>query len=406
MWISKNREGWKNPAKWIRLQKLRAALFLIGSLQSHDILEFYAYLEHQGDITTIKKNSSWKEEYIEEDKNYDTNSSFTIKSKQVLNTLNIFLDIFIEKKYSKYCFFWFYTTNSVWNEKQSDEIKTILKTIDWESILKILVNHEYDDNFINNIKNIILDYYKKDYQKEEWIWNYSILEKFTLEQWKSFFDKINWSFDSDDIPRVEKELLEKIEDSKHFNLSHEWKTKFILGYILDELDKKLISDDMILNWMHSAEIKNIFLEIWAKNLEHEEDPLWKMWNDLEAPTDKRNLKDKVLSFYSECDINLINKLSRKACKSKIIEDSSRHRKSFLSMKYRVYEKCLDEIVTFSSKPKSEDSIIKFIDELKSIIHTELKELESIFNHKYNTNDFIEWIIIDLIDSCYLNFDKN
>jgi len=348
----------------------------------------------------------WKKEYIEEDKNYDPDTSFTIKSKQILNTLNIFLDLYIEKKYSDHCYFGFYTTNSIWNEKKLEDVKTILDSIDWKSILEKLISNNYNDDFIDKLKDIILEYYKNDYQNLESTWNYSTLEKFTLEQWKNFFSKINWSFESDDISNLEKDLIDKIEKSKFFNISHEWKANNILHNLLDELDRKIISDDKVLNWMHVSEVKNIFLEIWAKNIEHEEDPVWKMWASVDMPKDKRNLHDKVVSFYSDFDMKIITNLSRKACKSKIVEENARYKKSFLSMKYRVYEKCLDNIVDFSDKPKTEKTITNFIEDLKKVIHIELKELELIYNHKYNTNDFIEWIIIDLIDSCYLNFDWN
>lgn len=84
-----------DKTKGFRLQKLRAArLLLEASSENAHVNFYYAAIEVEEDVTIIKKTTDFTtEQIIEEDKNFDPESNFTIFSDAVINTLVSFFSI-------------------------------------------------------------------------------------------------------------------------------------------------------------------------------------------------------------------------------------------------------------------------------------------------------------------------
>jgi len=394
--ISKNREAWDKGPKWHRLQKMRAAISLLEAIEREEAFIFYVYLEYQWDVT-IEQTIWWKSvEYIEEDKNYSKDSKFTFNSKQILNTLCIFIDLWIEKKFSPHCIFWFYTTNQIGKEKD---------TMSWEIwLLEKTVQSQIVGNDLDKIIEKIIGFYNITYPNNSW--NNKLLTEFKLENWRKFISQIDWSFNSPDHDELQKELELMIRSSKLFNYHHDWKEPIIASRIIDELDKRQILSDPVKSMFHVAEIRNIFTEVSSMPLWLEEDPTWKIWDNIWTSSDKRNLEDKINDFLTDFDKKKLRNLAIKSMTSKKEEEFSRHKRSFLWMKYRIYQKCLDEFEVFNTKENSQSDLLKFIKELKKKIKTDLESTAKIYFYQYNEEDFIEGIILDLIDSCYLNLDND
>lgn len=111
-----------DKTKGFRLQKLRAATLLLKAANDLSNVNFYyAAIEAEEDVTIIKTANLSTEQIIEEDKNYSSDSNFTIHSEAVLNTLVSFFDIYTgkwHKSQSTVFTFSFYTTTNFGKEKR------------------------------------------------------------------------------------------------------------------------------------------------------------------------------------------------------------------------------------------------------------------------------------------------
>ncbi|HEX8703146.1 MAG TPA: hypothetical protein VF815_30195, partial [Myxococcaceae bacterium] len=85
---------------------------------AHDIEQAYSAVEVSGDVFLSKSGKTSTDNYTEEDKNYsDTN--FTLLSQEVINSLVIFIDIWIQWRYSDKLSFGFYTTANIGKEQRN-----------------------------------------------------------------------------------------------------------------------------------------------------------------------------------------------------------------------------------------------------------------------------------------------
>lgn len=125
--------------------------------------------------------------------------------------------------------------------------------------------------------------------------------------------------------------------------------------------------------------------------------------------DERNLKDKLTDVCSEITEARINKYNRTVTLGK--EEQNHHDERHISaLKYIIFEECQDELIEFY-----EDNIDKenlSIQELREFLIKYIEKAKFIINDKKKTytypdlgDDFIKKIILDLIDECYLSFDK-
>ena len=129
-------------SKGPRLQRLRAALFLVEATKLGNATVFYAAVEFEGDVHRASADSSKSEEYHEENKNYDPNVKFTMNSEEVLNFLVTACDCWIGKSLSKQVKFGFYTPNKF--AKENRTARSAELGIEWpnEALLQSLVPNQ------------------------------------------------------------------------------------------------------------------------------------------------------------------------------------------------------------------------------------------------------------------------
>ena len=107
---------------------------------------------------------------------------------------------------------------------------------------------------------------------------------------------------------------------------------------MDKLSERQNSKNLVDKLVHSSDVKLIFKEAESQIPDESIDPTWRYIAELEKDvTDKRNLKEKVLSVIEDISDRRIRLLARKASGSKYEEREAD--KSFLSLKYRVFEAC-------------------------------------------------------------------
>jgi hypothetical protein len=400
-----------DKTKGFRLQKLRAArLLLEASSENSHVNFYYAAIEVEEDVTIIKTTDFTTEQIIEEDKNFDPESNFTLFSGAVINTLVSFFDIYIgkwQKSYSTLFTFNFYTTTNFGKERKdklSDGTKIVLPK---KPILETLQNKsEITDEAASLIKSVLIDEYKDQYKKIEGNGHLKALEDMPLDDFKSFLNKITWLSGQEDESALQ-EIAEKlIKESNYYQISMSGKEQLILAKLLDKIDEKQHFQDYAERFINSAEVHLIFKMAESEINESLLDPIWKDLQELSLKiSDKRNLEEKILDVCPTYPKSRIATLARKACNSKTEEDASN--KSFLSLKYRVFEACDDYFFDHQKLEKDVDQ--KCIDMTIKILQekavSSVEELKKDYTYSVSNRETINSIVLNLIDSCLVSLDE-
>lgn len=124
--------------------------------------------------------------------------------------------------------------------------------------------------------------------------------------------------------------------------------------------------------------------------------------------DIRNIADKLKSVCSEIKRYRVNKYCRDLASGKA-EMSMYSDQEISATKYRVYEKCQDELMDFVEENNSENLTIKeinglierFINKAEEIIVDKSKQ----YKYPFKTRDLLRVVVLDLINECFLSFDK-
>lgn len=400
-----------DKTKGFRLQKLRAATLLLKAANDLSNVNFYyAAIEAEEDVTIIKTKNLITEQIIEEDKNYSSDSNFTIHSDAVLNTLVSFFDIYIGKWHnsqSTVFTFSFYTTAKFGKEKKKELGNGTTITLPDKPILEILQNSsDIPDNIASAVKAILLTEYKKQYEKIPGNGYLKTLEEISPEDFKTFLNKINWLSGQENESELQDSAEKLIKSCKYYQLSMSGKEQLILAKILDKIDQKQHFEDFAERFINSAEVELIFKMAESEVSEQLLDPIWKELQELSIKiTDKRNLEEKILDSCPEYPKSKIATLARKACSSKTEEEASN--KSFLSLKYRVFEACEDYFFDKNkfSETVNQISIDTTIRSLQQKAADSIEELKKDYKYTVSNKETINGIVVNLIDSCFICFDE-
>jgi len=401
-----NREA-REQAKGFRLQKLRAVELMLNAMEATDRPYIYCYcaIENEGDIN-LRENG--KADYIEEDKNYDSEAAFSIHSDQILNTLVIFIDIWQKQYSSSNIFFGFYSTTGIAKERKRKNGNPKM-SFPSEPILKLLIEKNYQVEFLMPcLKTVIIEEYEKQYSKRDFIGNLETIKVWKDEDWITFLNRITWAFEMQDESALEKELIMKIKKCRFYSQDLDGKESHLVSLMIDLFDQRQIADDPIERYVHASDIMCIVKDIQSKDY-HLVDPVWELWNQLPAPIDKRNIIDKYRAVCKFPNKTFEESLCRKVAINRHEQKSFRFERSILSFKYRVYDSCLDQleqlIAAHSSNDISSELIDQWISCLVSTAQKDLGQLSKSYKYQLDNDNFLRGIILELIDSCFLAFDK-
>nr|WP_298109816.1 hypothetical protein [uncultured Pseudomonas sp.] len=400
-----------DKTKGFRLQKLRAArLLLEAASEKSNVNFFYAAIEVEEDVTIIKTSDFVTEQIIEEDKNYDPDSNFTIFTDAVINTLVSFFDIYVgkwQKSHTTLFTFNFYTTTNFGKERKENLSDGTKVELPKEPILKALQEKsEITDQTAGVIKAILIAEYKKQYEKMEGNGYLKALEEISIDEFKIFLKKITWLSGQEDETTLQGIVEKLIKESNYYQISMSGKEQLILAKILDKIDEKQNFKDYAERFINSAEVQLIFKMAESEVNEALLDPIWKDLHELSLTiTDKRNLEEKILDVCPTYPSSKISTLARKACNSKTEEDASN--KSFLSLKYRVFEACDDhffdhEKLKHGVDSKSIDTTIKALQEKAA---NSVEELKKDYTYTISNRETVNSIVLNLIDSCFISLDE-
>lgn len=402
-----NREA-SDKTKGFRLQKLRAVKLMLEAANFSDSSVVYWAIEHMEDLYEYADG----EEYFEEDKNYDKDSSFTFNNPIFRNTLVSFIDIWFAKELSLNLKLGFYATNKIGKESITKLVKKYSIELPDISMIELCKKIDIakksdteETKLLEAVRKFMLHEYESQYSTSNNI--FKELKKWSNDEWKHFLSIIDWGFEQKNEEELQNELFEKIKNCKWYSYSeHNGKEEFIISRLIDLLDERQSKKDYLERFVHMAEVEMTFLKIASPIIPKENDGIWQMWDKIDN-SDNRNIKDKLLSVCKTANSKLLGQLIIEATEGGIERQTHEDNKDFLAMRYRVYSRCRKElnIVLENSSDLPESDIKDIIAKLKEVGYQEAKDFEQYYKYPVVTSTFISNIIIELFDSCYLAFDN-
>lgn len=396
-----------DSGKGFRLQLIRAIKLMLKTIKQDANTIFFTAVENIEDVSHQTIVDGEVINYFEEDKNYDPNGNFTIFSPPVTNTLVSFFDIYVNQfRTSNNVYLGFYTTRNVGKERKSklDSGKEI--NLPESPILEILQSlGDASDETVSLVKDILVQEYASQYKGKSQLGNLETLQGQTIGKFKEFLSRILWHFGQEDESALKQTVLKDIEDSPLHNNAHIGKENIIFCLLMDKLSERQNSQNLVDKLVHSSDVKLIFKEAESQSPDESIDPTWRYIAELEKDvTDKRNLKEKVLSVIENISDRRIKQLARKASGSKYEEREAD--KSFLSLKYRVFEACEEYFSNDGYEaPENGNELDAVLKTLVSKSVGDISKLKADYTYTISNEKTIEGIILNLFDGCFLAFDE-
>lgn len=389
----------------IRLQRLRAVSLLLDALDQSKSSHVLCATEYDGDVCLLKAPGRTPNLYSEENKNYAPDSNFTFASSEVLNTIVIFLDSWLSKNASPNCRFGFYATNGIGKERESERTKSLAISLPASGVLDCLKRYDLDDPaLLDCVKKFVLDEYSKQYPGENKGF-LSVIERWNDSSWKSFFKLIDWRFGQPDEIELESEIRSKIRSSSHFNENLTGKESLIISAAVDLFDTS--SADPTERFVHGSQLQMIFYQAQAGALKRV-DPNWKAWEKIDAPTDLRNLREKLVDACPSISNSVIQSLSRKAASGTYEINEYKDDKSIRALQFQIYDVCFDRLLVVQKKfelvTPTEQQIEDCVHELVAAIVLRLESLSKDYTYGITNADSFRNLLLNLFDSCFLAFD--
>jgi len=400
-----NREAF-DKTKGFRLQKIRAIKLMLETLESQDRAIFYTAIENIEDISHTEITGENPGTYYEEDKNYDEDQNFTIHSTTVKNTLVSFFDIYVGSwKSSEEVRLGFYTTASIGKERKNLILDGTEKAPPADPILKTLSSgSKVPETVLKMVKEVILEEYKTQYSGKTIKGHLTTLNDISVHDFSEFLNKIVWHFGSENEIELKKTVIQLIKESKLHNVRIANKEEAIFSILMETLDERQRETSLARRVINASDVKLIFKQAESEECSSVMDPTWEELKKVEQEiTDKRNLLEKITSVCPDYEGKKLKYLARLACRSKTEQLSSN--KSFLSLKYRVYEACSEYFFRDDHQAGSEIELDNIIAELEKISQDHINELRKDYTYTVSNSQAISGIIMDLIDSCFISFDE-
>lgn len=405
-----NREA-RQSNKGPRLQRLRAVFHVLEALEKKDNAHVYAAIEHIEDVYV--RDCDDCNDLIEEDKNYDLDSSFTFASDEILNTLVAFLDNYFMWECSPKLVMGFYSTNKVGKERESARTKSLAIDLPDTSVLMLLKEKKHTHpNFLKTVKLLVIDEYKKQYRAKKKTGNLNAIYAFTDEDWKDFLSCLKWEFGQPNEVKLKENLLCKIRESQHFiKSSLDGKEEIILSRLLDLFDDRQNSTEKMDRFVNGSDVKLCFKEVQGglQGYEKRTDPVWQDWRRLPPPVDKRSLPEKVTSVCSDYSIVKITRLARKVGAARSLGSSFPDEKLYHAIKYRVFDCCEDKLIALAktidwSGVLNDHLVDKVLSELTEAATLYIDDMSNAFDYNYDINIMVSGIVLELFDECFLSLD--
>lgn len=379
---------------------------MLETLERQEKAIFYTAIENIEDVSHTEISGEDAGTYYEEDKNYDEDHKFTIFSLAVKNTLVSFFDIFIGAwKSSDEIRLGFYTTATIGKERKKFVIDGAEVDAPEEPILISLSSGSIlSDDAIKMVKSVVLEEYEAQYSGKKTKGHLETLREMSFKEFGEFLSKITWYFESENEKELKETVICLIRESKFHNFRVANKEEAIFSMLMETLDERQGETSLARHVVFSPEVELIFKRAESEEADLVTDPTWLELKKIEKSIkDKRNLPEKIIAVCPEYSQKKLQYLARLACRSKTEQISSN--RSFLSLKYRVYEACGEYFFQEERLVNTESEIDKTIVDLKKISNEHIEQLKKDYTYTLSNHQAVDGIIMDLFDSCFVSFDE-
>lgn len=395
-------------SKGERLQRLRAIQLIFDELEKSSNISVLVACEYIEDVylNTIDGNGE-SDEYLESDKSYES-KCFSLNSDEIKNSIVSFLDVFLH--HGKHIRFGFYTNTGITNERTTELLKKHDLELPEQGLMQLLKDKDYE-KVLPYLKCIILDDYSKQYQGKNETGYLDVIENCTDEIWIQFLEQIDWKFEQEDENELETTLLLKVKSCRLYD------TVTIAGkeqYIIDALDKELEKRQAFKEHMHrminTDTVRTKFLEI-GNNVTSTKplDPCYEDWESMEKPFDGRNIDSKIKDVSPDYDDAAFEIFARKigSIKNQLRKVQHQERGAYL---YRVFEACEEQLIRVVHK-QTQQSVVEPVvvdDWINMLVHIATAHLEDWgkdYHYPFKSKNAVRDTIYELINSCYLAFDR-
>ena len=401
-----NRDA-SRSAKGPRLQRLRAALFLLEAIADDSSVQVYAAVEAIGDVAITTASASGSNVHSEEDKNYDTDGAFTFVSEPVINSVAIFADQWLGWRNSSTLRFGLYTTANTGKEKNSERIKGLNISLPSKSILEHLIAHDYgsDPKLLPCVEALVLDEYETQYKAVPGKGHLATLKQWSDNDWINFLSRITWLFVEADEAQSETKVIAAIKKCKYYNERHDGKEDLISSALVDLFDKKQLAANYTDRFVHASEVQLLFKKVESGEIRRT-DPSWEGWKNVPAPTDQRNVAEKLLSICPTISSRTLERYRRRTADGLREKEEHEQDKNVIAMRYHIYDECEQLLASAMAQARTltEAQLESEIEKLTERAIERVSERAKEYGYAYKTNSFVRGLILELFDSCFLAFD--
>jgi len=401
--------------KGIVLQKLRVVERLLSALLE-DKKCIFSTIEYVDDVIEIDMDNDKTDIKTEQNKNYAT--PFSINSKEVKNSLRIFLDNWRKVEDDENMTFLFYTNTSIAKEKSSGIIKDLEIELPDKPVIELLINKDYEKALpivIPVLKEYYVAQHKKNLEKQkkstlEAIHYYEdVIDKLKKEEWIKFLDLIEWSFNEDNEIKLRKKLIETVAKvCGKFNVDKKYSDK-ILSCIIDLIEKQSAEKSFLKKMVHVSQIELLFKD-FVEEVKVEEllDPMYRKWDDIEN-NDIRDLKEKIINVCKDFDSDEIEEFQDDFVDGKYEQESHPNIREVKAYNYRVYKVCKKDIRRILKEKEkcefSQQEVEEIFENLMKISENHIIDKAKTYKMPYMDRDMVRKTILILFQECFLALDK-
>ena len=391
--------GAGDKTKGFRLQKLRAIHLALDRMASNPHANIYCATEMHGDVLLYCGDSLTSSELLEEDKDYDAATAFTLNNDRVRNSLVLFIEVWNAKAYSENLYFSFYTTATIGKEQPRGALSGCV--IPPDGLLRSMAaNPTMEDSVLAAVKTILCEEYRRQHKSDGSCW----IDDLSDDLWISFFARITWTFEQKNEVELEKAVLQQIRDSADFDPNmHSGYEQLILSKLLDDLDKKQSLSDHFERILTASEIRYVFLYV-ERGKYRPDDPTWASYGEIET-SDKRNLREKFLAACPHYPNGKLGSHVRKALSSKAEQNYFKGDNSLKAMMYRIYDQCVDYIEGMPKGPYTTQQLDEHLTTLKQKAVAVIEQCSRDYRYPIQNDASIYNMLLDLFESCYLSFEN-
>jgi len=325
-------------------------------------------------------------------------------SGEVTNSLIIFLDNWLNCDMSESLYYCFYTNIHYTYEVNRGKTKELGIILPDKPILDYLTDYSFNDEVIECIKKRLIYEYEEQYKERKEKGYLDVIKQFENSQWIKFLSRIEWKFGQYDDKELQNILIEKIKNRSFFTSIDVSNNEDL---IIELLESKFSANeqltDSLAKHVTSTHVENVFLRICKDVVKKEDDPIYNIWSNLQAPTDNRGIKQKVLDVDSNYSVMRLGLKARDiaAIKEEYRKLTDKEKGSY---RYRVFEACQRKLVDMIDRNQRVEIDI-WLEELFEASKKHIEDKSQDYLYAIKSEDAIKGAILELIDSCFLSFDE-